>query len=153
EPYRLKPWFFMKTRSLAIPLLFLLAAAPALAQGPAPSWIWGAEIDKRYFLRKEFDGDAAKARLRATCDNKMIIFINDREVVQSDTWERPVEIDVQKYLKPGKNVIVAEVENRGGPAGFILKLTLTPERGRARYVVSDETWQAAEKKDAERWVA
>jgi putative heme-binding domain-containing protein len=142
----------INTRSLAASILFALVAMPALAQGPAPSWIWGADIDKRYFLRKEFDGDAAKARLRATCDNKMTIFINGQEVVQSDTWERPVELDVQKYLKAGKNVIVAEVENQGGPAGFILKLTLTPAQGKARYVVSDESWQAAEKKDAERWV-
>lgn len=143
----------ISARHLIASIVFLVTAAPVLAQGPAPSWIWGADIDKRYFLRKEFDGDASKAKLRATCDNKMTIFINGQEVVQSDTWERPVEIDVQRYLKPGKNVIVAEVENQGGPAGFILKLTLTPAQGKPRFVVSDESWQAAEKRDGERWVA
>jgi putative heme-binding domain-containing protein len=121
-------------------------------RGPVPSWIWGADINRRYFLRKEFAGGATAARLRATCDNRMTITLNGREVVRSDTWQQPVEVDVHKFLKPGTNVLVAEVVNEGGPAGFVLKLALTA-KGQTRYVVSDETWQAAEKPDAERWVA
>ena len=145
----------MTGRNLAMLFFLAITSLPAWADDrpkPAvPVWIWGADIDKRYFLRKEFDGDSAKARLRATCDNKMTIFINGREVVQSDTWERPIEMDVQKFIKPGKNVLLAEVENQGGPAGFILKLTLTSAKGEKRDVVSDDSWQAAESKDAKRW--
>jgi putative heme-binding domain-containing protein len=136
------------------------AAAPAevkprpdpFRRGPVPSWIWGADINRRYFLRKEFAGGATAARLRATCDNRMTITLNGRDVVRSDTWQQPVEVDVHKFLKPGRNVLVAEVVNEGGPDGFLLKLALTA-KGETRYVVSDETWQAAEKADAERWVA
>src|SRR5205823_2681336 len=88
-----------------------------------------------------------------TCDYRMTIWLNGKEVASSSTWEQPVEVDVQKFLNAEKNVLVAEVENQGGPAGFILKLVLTTAKGETRYVVSDEKWQAAEKKDADRWVA
>ncbi len=123
-----------------------------LRQGPSPSWIWGPEVNRRYFLRKEFRGGSTAARLRATCDNRMTITLNGEEVVRSDTWETPVEVDVQRFLKPGNNELIAEVANTDGPAGFILKLALVSDK-ETRYVVSDDTWQAAEKKDAARWLS
>lgn len=135
------------------------AAAPAkeatkpILGGPTPLWIWGDDISRRYVLRKEFAGGSTTARLQATCDNHMIISINGQEVARSDMWQSPVEVDVQKYLKPDNNVLLAEVINDSGPAGFVLKLALTPAQGEPRFIVSDESWQAAEKKDAAKWVA
>ncbi len=123
-----------------------------MRRGPSPSWIWGADANRRYFLRKEFRGGLTAARLRATCDNRMKIILNGEEVVRSDAWETPIELDVQRFLKPGDNVLIAEVVNTDGPAGFILKLALTSDK-ETRYVVSDETWQAAERRNAERWDA
>ncbi len=93
--------------------------------GPTPLWIWGADDNRRYVLRKEFAGGSTAARLKATCDNRMKITLNGRKVMQSDDWQTPVERDVQKFLKPGNNVLIAEVENEGGIAGFLLKLVLT----------------------------
>jgi putative heme-binding domain-containing protein len=123
------------------------------AKGPTPSWIWGADINRRYFLRKEFQGGTTAARLKATCDNVMTITLNGQPVAHSSEWQQPLEVDVQKSVRPGTNVLVAEVVNEGGAAGFVLKLALTPVKGATRYVVSDETWQAAEKPDAKQWVA
>lgn len=120
--------------------------------GPAPAWIWGDDTSRRYFLRKEFPGGSRTARLRATCDNQMTITLNGRVVAQSDDWNAPVEANVQKQIKPGTNVLLVEVKNDGGPAGFILKLALTDADGKTRHVVSDESWQAAEKRDADRWM-
>lgn len=122
-------------------------------EGPVPLWIWGADINRRYYLRKEFPGGSTAARLKTTCDNRLTLFLNGQEVARSDTWQEPVEVDVQKYLKPDKNVLLVEVVNDGGAAGFVLKLAMTIPKGEARYVVSDESWQAAEKKDADNWVA
>src|SRR5262245_13896990 len=122
------------------------------SKGPAPWWIWGADDNRRYFLRKEFQGGSTAARLRATCDNHTTIYLNAEEVRQSDVREEPVEVDGQKFLKPEKNVLRGKVTNDDGPAGFILKLALTTAKGETRYVVSDDTWEAAEKQDAERWV-
>lgn len=122
-------------------------------QGPVPLWIWGADINKRYYLRKEFTADSTVARLKVTCDNHVVLWINGKEVAKSSEWQKPIDMDVQKYLKQGDNVLLAEVTNDDGPAGFLLKLMLTAGKGEARHVVSDETWQAADKKDATQWVA
>jgi putative heme-binding domain-containing protein len=121
--------------------------------GPKPSWIWGENSDRNYVLRTKFTGGSKDARLKASADNKMTLYLNGRRVAAGDTWQSPVEVDVQKYLQPGENVLLAEVQNEGGPAGFVLKLTLAMPDGSQRYVVSDEKWQAAEKKDSDTWVA
>jgi putative heme-binding domain-containing protein len=129
------------------------APADLFARGPTPLWIWGDDINKKYYLRKEFDAESSTTWLAATCDNRMTVYLNGQQVASSDAWQEPVMVNVQKHMKPGKNILLAEVENEGGPAGFVLKLVLGDFRRRTRYVVSDESWQAAEKKDAERWVA
>src|SRR5262245_34148417 len=48
-------------------------------QGPKPSWIWGADDNRRYALRKEFAGGSTAARLKATCHDRMILYLNDKE--------------------------------------------------------------------------
>lgn len=132
------------------------APAPAPAQadaaakpGPAPTWIWGADADRRYFLKAEFPGGSKAARLKATCDNRMTIFLNGRIVAESDDWTTPVEVDVQNRLKPGTNELVAEVANdAGSPGGFALTLALTLPDGGTRHVVTDGTWRAADRRDS-----
>jgi putative heme-binding domain-containing protein len=115
-------------------------------RGPTPFWIWGADDNRRYLLRKEFEGGATTARLKAACDNRMKLSLNGREIARGETWQTPVEVDVRKFLKPGKNVLQAEVVNEDGPAGFVLKLVLAKAGEKTRYVVSDESWQATEAK-------
>jgi putative heme-binding domain-containing protein len=114
--------------------------------GPTPFWIWGADDNVRYVLRKEFEGGATTARLKAACDNIMKLSLNGHEIASAGNWNAPVEVDVQKYLKPGKNVLQAVVTNDGGPAGFVLKLVLAKDGEKTRYVVSDDSWQATEAK-------
>ncbi len=127
-------------------------ADKTLAAGPTPLWIWGDDISKKYALRKEFTGGSTAARIKATCDNHMVVSINGQVVARSSEWQAPVEVDVQKYLKADNNQIVAEVINDSGPAGFVLKLAMTMPNGDVKYIVTDESWQAGEKKDAEKWV-
>src|SRR5205814_1976954 len=112
--------------------------------GPTPLWIWGKDDNTPYILRKEFAAPGVTAaKLRVTCDNWVRLTLNGKQVVDSDKWEEPVEADVTKLLKPEGNVLVAEVRNDGGPAGFVMKLVMTA-KGEAKYVVSDTTWAAAE---------
>jgi len=115
-----------------------------LKNGPQPLWIWGADDKCRYILRKEFDGGATRGWLKATCDNRMRLLLNGHEIARADDWERPVEVEVSQFLKPGKNVLEAEVSNAGGPAGFVLKLALTKSGEKVRYLISDASWQARE---------
>jgi len=120
----------------------------AFAGGPTPAWIWGADANKNYSLRKEFTADEAvkSARLKVSGDNHVKLFLNGKEVAASDEWAEPAEADVTKLIKKGKNELVAEVRNDGGIAGCVFKLVLIPEKGEPVYVVSDDIWTAAEKK-------
>jgi putative heme-binding domain-containing protein len=120
--------------------------AELFKQGPTPLWIWGADDKRRYVLRKEFEGGASVALLKAACDNRMKLSLNGREIARGDGWNTPVEVDVRKLLKPGKNVLQAEVVNSEGVAGFVLKLVLAKDGEKTRYVVSDDSWQATEAK-------
>lgn len=128
-----------------------VAAEPAPNGGPAPVWIWGARPDRRYFLKVEFEGGGRDARIKATCDNRMTLFLNGRRVTASNTWELPVVAELRNRVRPGKNELLAEVENEGGVAGFALRLEMTMPDGSKRYVVSDDSWRAAESRDAQQW--
>lgn len=115
------------------------------SKGPAPLWIWGADPDKTYLLKKTFDGRAATAKVKFTADNHVKLYVNGQLVGSCDEWQDGAEADVTKLLKDKGNELVAEVTNAGGPSGFVLKLVLA--NGRAtRYVVSDESWTASERK-------
>lgn len=123
-------------------------ASQALRQGPTPKWIWGADPNRSYVLRKVFSANADQAVLKAACDNVMTVRLNGRQVAAGSEWQQPVEADIRKHLKPGENELTVEVSNQGGPSGFVLKLALLGKDGKAQYVVSDETWTAAESADA-----
>ncbi|MBC7819220.1 MAG: heme-binding protein, partial [Planctomycetaceae bacterium] len=121
------------------------------AGGPAPSWIWGADANKNYFVRKTFTGKAQFAFLRATCDNAMTVWVNGQKIAASDAWDSPVDSDIKSLLKPGENVIEAEIVNAGGIAGFCAKIVLLDRNGSDRFLVTDDSWNVAEKRDAKEW--
>ena len=121
------------------------AAAEAAPASPRPApWIWGADDGKAYRLTKTFAGGARRATLVATCDNRMTLLLNGQSVATSDTWERPVQVDVTKFLRDGDNELVAEVRNAGGVAGFSCRLSLEDAAGQKRDVTTDGTWTAVE---------
>ncbi|MFM9965129.1 MAG: c-type cytochrome [Planctomycetaceae bacterium] len=121
------------------------------ADGPAPSWIWGADANKNYFVRKTFTGTSSSAFLRATCDNAMTVWVNGQKVASSSEWDTPVDSDIKGLLKPGENVIEAEITNAGGIAGFCAKVALRDRDRKEQYLVTDDSWEVAEKRDAKEW--
>lgn len=122
--------------------------AKQFAAAPATSWVWGADTNKKYGLRKEFPTGAAKAaRLRATCDNVFTLMLNGKQVAASSEWQQPVEVDVSKHLAATNNLIEVIVENQGGAAGFVLQL-VTDEPKVA--VATDASWTARHKDD-DKW--
>ncbi len=125
---------------------------PDWAAGPVPSWIWGADANKNYVVRKTFQGGSKDAWLIASCDNVMQVFINGQSVASDDSWNSPSEINVQKFMKDGENVVLAEISNQGAIAAFVLKLALSGADGQTRYEVSDDSWQVAASRDAKDWV-
>ena len=121
------------------------------AAGPAPSWIWGADQKKKYFVRKTLKGTSQFAFLKASCDNVMTVWVNGEKVAASETWNEPAEADIKSRLKPGENLIEAEIANAGGPAGFVAKIALLGRDGKDRFVVTDDSWEVAETRDAKEW--
>jgi putative heme-binding domain-containing protein len=123
----------------------LTADRASLKHGPTPLWIWGPDANRKYVLTRQFDGGSKQAWLKASSDNHMKVFINDQLVASSDEWQQPIEIDVQKFVRAGKNVLRAEVANAGGIAAFVCKLASTMPDGQVEYLVSDDSWRAAAK--------
>ncbi|MFT5523392.1 MAG: hypothetical protein ACI9HK_001338, partial [Pirellulaceae bacterium] len=119
----------------------------AVKSGPKAEWIWGKpnpSDGEEFFLRKSFNANVKKAKLTATCDNHMIVWVNGTQVAASDTWDTPVTVDISKSLKQGENTILAKVKNDGSLGGFALTLKLDGDA--TSYVISDKTWEAAKDK-------
>ena len=123
------------------------------AEGPVPSWIWGADQNQKYVLKQTFDGGVQSAFLRAASDDSMTLYLNGKKIGASDNWNEPVTLDILSQLKPTGNVIEAEVVNGGGIAGFVAKIALVGTDGKGRFVATDASWQAAEARDAKETVA
>src|SRR5262249_49464759 len=105
------------------------APNPTNKPPPLPPWTWlsaSPEDDETLSLRKTFEvkGKVKSAFVVATCDNQVTLFLNGRQLFQHDVWEEPVGEEVTKGLREGKNVIAAGCKNHGGPAGFLLRLTV-----------------------------
>ncbi len=135
--------------ALALTALLMESALAGTAKEPIPNWIWlgKAKEDQVVLFRKTIDlgGKFAAAKLYATCDNEMVIYVNGTEVLHSETWETPLVADVSKQLKDGTNVLAVRGKNHGGPAGLLVKLVIETGDKQSQVIVTDGTWRAAEK--------
>ena len=116
-------------------------APPRPAVAP---WIWGPNDNRDYRLTKGFRGGAKAAVLVATCDNRMTLSLNGKQIATSDTWQQPVAIDVTRDVRAGDNELEAVVHNTDGLAGFSCRVVLTDADGTVRIVESDASWAAFE---------
>ena len=102
------------------------------------------------YFRKEFaGGGVSAARLYATCDNQMTVFVDGRKVLESNTWETPLFKDLSKEIDldkaDQKHVIAIECSNEGDVGGLLLRLDFESGWRDAWSIVSDDTWQASTK--------
>jgi putative heme-binding domain-containing protein len=118
------------------------ADSEPLAGGRLAPWIWGADENGTYRLEKTFPGGAGRARLVATCDNTMTVFLNGRQIAASTAWQRPVTVDLTGDLRAGDNELAVVVANDGGPAGFSCRLEIVGSDGSRRSILSDASWTA-----------
>ncbi len=143
------------TSSISSPRWALLLAGTITAgllfqANAAPTWIWSkplhrAEANEQVYFRKSFElkaKDVKKATLTGTCDNAMTVWINGREVAQSDTWQSPVLVDVKGALRQGVNVIAVHGGNDGGnTAGLIAKLEVEYADGAELAIETGADWK------------
>ncbi len=123
---------------------------PAATAGPAPQWIWGADPDGKYFLRRNFTG-ARSGLLTASCDNHCTLYLNGKKIASSNNWQTPIRQELELVFKQGENELLAEVANQGGPSGFVLKLELYGRDGHGETIITDERWKAATSRDSQEW--
>ena len=117
-------------------------------------WIWGAPVaskrmptaGERVFLRRIFrlTDEVAAGMAVATCDDEFTLYINNRRVVDSADWTRPVLIDLRDWLSPGINLIVVDARTTAPnpeEAGFFMQAELTLSNGRRIALHSGPDWQ------------
>ncbi len=121
-------------------------------------WIWtpegnaaaSAEPCERYF-RRTFriaeDRKIEAARLEATVDNTMEVWINGEPVLTGSNFHRVETADVADVLRRGENIVAVRAVNDGpgaNPAGLIACLRVTYADGAEERLFTDATWNTAE---------
>ena len=116
-----------------------------------PEWIWAgaqpAKAGETRFFRKTISipFTPQEARLIASGDDQITVFINGEEVGQSANWRRPIHADVLKRLKEGQNVLAIRGRNdEAGPAGVVMKLEVRSPNNFGLFFVTDKSWIASE---------
>ncbi len=124
---------------------------------PLPAWVWdaaGGNDNQQLFMQKKFsiDRPIKSSSLYTTCDNKMTLWINGKEIAASPDWPYPITSKVTKHLVQGENTISVYARNAGGPAGFVFKLVV--DHGDQKTVVlSDTSWKTIGNASEKNWMA
>ncbi|MEW4486774.1 DUF1549 domain-containing protein [Thalassoglobus sp. JC818] len=126
-------------------------------------WIWRSSKDgetetpgpETIVLRKilEIDQKVQEGAAAMTCDNEFRLFINGREIVAGNAWNKPVTIPIHHLLKVGKNNFSVVATNGGdgpNPAGFIFEARLKLANGTTVSLSSDDSWEWSENLPADR---
>jgi hypothetical protein len=137
-------------RTLLTTSLALLALSGAATAADTPLWIWNAPTasdNQTACFRKSITlaEVPASAKLLATGDNHVTVFVNGVRVGKSDDWKDAIQVDVAKHLKAGANVIALEGRNDDGIAALSFKLVLKNKDGKTTEVVSDASWKSGDK--------
>ncbi len=127
-----------------------------LTKAPVPNWIWsekGSSDGQVLYLRKDvvLAAPVKSAKLYTTCDNRMQLWINGKEVHSSNQWESPYLVEIGKLLKAGSNSFAVRAQNDGGVAAFVFKLLVDHGDGKETTLISDKTWHASDKAPSDQW--
>ncbi len=140
--------------------LCFLALTPALTaqqtEKPAqitPHWIWVGRPSEGQAacFRKEFSvrGRIWSAKLFATGDDSITVYLDGQQVLESQGWEKPAFKDVTSLFSQAKSnerhVLAVRGRNNKGAAGVLVRLVLENRQREALTVVTDSTWRASEK--------
>jgi len=130
------------------------AKSAVLPGNAAPKWIW---LDKQatpgqtLWFRKEISprGRFGAARLVATCDDRMTIFLNGKQIGTGDKWQTPVAIDLTDRLQQGPNILAIEAYNDQSNIGALLARVVidSPDKGEYAFI-TDGSWRVSDKKSA-----
>lgn len=121
-----------------------------LTADPKAMWIWTPESqpDQKLWIRRSIDvaGEIESAKLYATCDNRLKLWINDQSIGESTDWKQPIEKEITEALITGRNVIAAEGQNEGGVAAFVCKIEIQFTDGTTQTIRSNADWKLSEQR-------
>jgi putative heme-binding domain-containing protein len=130
---------------------------PSFPTKISPAWIWlddKPRDNQTVYFRKEFEvaNPVAAVTLQATCDNALTLYLDGKKVLEHHEWESPVVKDVTQHFVTaanktgtGNHVIAVQGHNLDGAAGLLVRLVLVGGDKKTITVVSDASWQVAEK--------
>ena len=132
----------------------------------AANWIWdradaiSSDPGGTVYFRKHLDvhEGAMRAAISVTCDNGFILYINGKKIIESDSWNAPIGLDISAHLIPGDNIIAIHgynfpdtvtkkgLEFKGAnAAGLIANISVaypgeTPDSQKWRSTGTDTSW-------------
>jgi len=131
---------------------------------PMANWIWFPEagnpaeeapVGKRWFrriLEIPAGGEIKHATATLCADNQFTLFINGEKVGSGDSWQKPVKLDLQPYLKSGIAVLSVEAVNTkyqgSNAAGLLGSFRIDFANGSSFDMFTDETWKTSDRKIA-----
>lgn len=135
---------------------FHTSAQPRKAP-PTPNWIWAqgkVHADQSLYFRKTFDLDLNEEQLKGvtvtfwgSADNVLHATVNDVMIGFSTEWQMPMQHDITRHVRPGKNTIAVRATNQGGSAAMIARITIKTAPTKQTVIVSDESWKYADASD------
>ncbi|HZO87662.1 MAG TPA: hypothetical protein VFB38_04925 [Chthonomonadaceae bacterium] len=119
---------------------------------PDARWIWAAETTDNqvayFYKRFVVSGPIRAASLRITCDDAFRTFLNGQEVAGGGSFQIVRHVSgLERWLKPGENVLAVEGRNGVGPAGLLARLEIQTGAG-AQVVATDASWEVYVEKPA-----
>jgi mono/diheme cytochrome c family protein len=101
---------------------------------------------------------ASSAPTIITCDNEFKLYINGKLATSGDNWMTPVNADLGKFLKDGKNVLTVVATNntdKPSPAGFWMNMEVrfgeSFDAKAPTIVGSGNTWKVSAKEPPAEW--
>jgi hypothetical protein len=126
-------------------------------------WIWNesnaanSAPTGKIFFRREFyvpaNANVRSARIHITADNSFKATLNGSPVLDGGNFHQLFGADVQKFLRPEKNVLVVQAENAGdaaNPAGLIAALTIE-NGGATEQLLTDKYWEVCTSLEKADW--
>jgi len=125
-------------------------AIPPSKPIPDASWIWAEATGdgQTVYFRRSFSvkGRVRRAALRMTCDDVFQAYLNGHQVASGSNFQKVQQVPgLERWLKPGVNVLAVEGKNGPGPAGLLARLEIETNRG-MQALTTDGSWEVFEKK-------
>ncbi|MEX0717366.1 MAG: c-type cytochrome [Planctomycetaceae bacterium] len=109
-------------------------------------WLWAGDrsaADHRVAFSKTFDAadEVASARLVAVADFcRVTVTINGEIAATIEPYVQPIDLDVRRFVRAGRNRIAIEAESIAGPSAVGLSLEIVAADGSRETVETDRSW-------------